>query len=346
MKAARLESVGNPLALRDIDVPHLPKKGALVKVKAAGVCHSDVHLRDGGYGKIDIVKDLGAKLPITLGHEIAGIVEEVGQEVKGFSSGDRVVVDPWIGDGTCKYCLSGQNNLCDNPTNLGENTDGGYAELVMVPDASYLAKTNMNLPEAAPLSCSGLTVFSALKKASLNPSMFLLLVGAGGGLGSMAIQLSKLEGVPTVIGVDTNSRALSMARSLGADFTLDVRDDNFKRDVKSVTDGYGPDVIIDFNSSTQTLAQFIPLLAKGGKYIMVGLYGGRLEYDSPFLINYQKQIATSVVGTLKEFKELIALSNRNYLKSTVTSSFKLEDVNTAIDNLKKGAAVGRQVVEF
>lgn len=346
MRAARLESIGNPLALRDIDVPLVPNKGALVKVKAAGVCHSDVHLRDGGYGKIDIVRDLGAKLPITLGHEIAGIVEEVGQDVRGFSVGDRVIVDPWIGDGTCKYCVSGQNNLCDNPTNLGENVDGGYAELVMVPDAAYLAKTNMTFSNAAPLSCSGLTVFSALKKASLNPSMFLLLVGAGGGLGSMAVQLSKLQGAPTVIGVDISSKALSMAKSLGADFAFDANDSNLERDIKSATDGYGPDVIIDFNSSTQTLSKFIPLVAKGGKYIMVGLYGGRLEYDSPFLINYQKQIATSVVGTLKEFKELVALSNRNYLKSTVTSSLKLESVNTAIDNLKKGAALGRQVIEF
>lgn len=346
MKAARLESVGKPLKLRDIDTPPVPKKGALVRVKAAGVCHSDVHLRDGGYGKIDIVKDLGAKLPITLGHEIAGIVEEVGEDVRGLSSGDRVVVNPWMGDGTCKYCLSGLTNLCDSPVNLGENTDGGYAELVAVPDSSYIAKTGLSFSDAAPLSCSGLTVYSALKKASLNPSMVLLLVGAGGGLGSMAVQLGKLLGAPTIIGVDTNTKALNLAKSLGADITLNVNDPDFEKEIKSTTDGYGPDVIIDFNSSTQTLSKFIPLLAKGGRYIMVGLYGGRLEYDTPNLINYQKQISTSVVGTLREFRELIALSDKKYLKSTVTSLFKLGDVNKAIDNLKRGTAQGRQIVEI
>jgi propanol-preferring alcohol dehydrogenase len=346
MKAARIEKVGEPLHIRDIEVPKIGRKEVLVKVKATGVCHSDVHLGDGGYGSIRIVEDLGAKIPITLGHEISGVIEEIGEEVSGYSVGDTVVIDPWIGDGTCRFCTSGHDNLCDHPTNLGENVDGGYAEFVKVPDFRYLAITKMSPSESATLSCSGLTAYSAIKRGDLSPNKNLLIIGAGGGLGSMAIQLSKIFGSPVIIGIDTNDDALRNAKIFGADYVLNVNERDFQKEIVSLTNGYGPDVVVDLNSSDFSLQTFIPLLAKGGRYIMVGLYGGKIVHDSPLLINYQKYLMTSVVGTLKEFKELVELSNRGHLRSTITKSIKLEDVNEALDNLKKGSIKGRQVVIF
>ena len=346
MKAARLETLHKPLQIRDIAIPAVGRNGILVKVKYAGVCHSDVHLRDGGYGPIKITKDLGAKLPITLGHEIAGIIEEVGEDVKGFSAGESVVVDPWIGDGTCRYCINGLDNICDHPSNLGENTDGGYAEFVNVPDFRYVGRISNLSPEAALLSCSGLTAYSAIRKGMFTPEMSLLIVGAGGGLGTMTVQLARVMGSPEIIAADINKDSLQKIRELGANHAVNVNETGFQKEILSLTNGYGPDVIIDLNASDWSLGTFIPMMAKGGKYIMVGLYGGKINYKAPLLINFQRNLLSSVVGTVREFKELIQLFNNGYIKSTVNSTVTLKEVNTALDNLKQGNIKGRQVVKF
>ena len=186
MRAMRLVEIGK-LKLTEVEVPKVKNCEVLVKTQAAGVCHSDVHIRSGYVGNLSL-KDLGIMIPVTLGHEIAGVIEEVGDEVQGFSKGDAVVINPWIGDGTCYYCKTGEENMCDNPKQLGIHTDGGFAEYVKVPHYKYLFRLRTLSPvEAAPLDCAGVTAYKAVRKADMDSSKVLTVLGAGGGLGTMAI---------------------------------------------------------------------------------------------------------------------------------------------------------------
>ena len=193
----RIVEWGKPLELQEIEIPKLSGRGALVKVSASGVCHTDVHLIAGSYdlgeGRKLSMADRGVGLPITLGHEIAGTVESLGSEAKAdqntLKNEDPVVVYPWLGCGACRKCRSGMENICENkPRTLGIFQDGGYAEHVFVPDVRYLIPLgNVDPKYGAPLACSGLTTFSAVKKSRAGPNELVVVIGAGG-LGTTVIQ--------------------------------------------------------------------------------------------------------------------------------------------------------------
>jgi len=173
MKAARIVEPNKPLEVIELTSPKPTGNEVIVKVKAAGVCHSDLHLWEGGYdlgdGNFLKVTDRGVKYPITPGHEIVGTVSEIGDSVKGVSVGDQVLVYPWLGCGECPACKVGNENLCDTPRSIGLFQDGGYAENVKVPHFKYLAKiSGIDLDGAASLACSGLTAYTAVKKANMN----------------------------------------------------------------------------------------------------------------------------------------------------------------------------------
>jgi propanol-preferring alcohol dehydrogenase len=210
----RLEEINKPLKLQEIEIPKPKGPQVLIKVEAAGVCHTDVHMRLGKFGNLRI-EDLGVKLPVTLGHEIASRIEEIGDEVNGYSKGDLVVANPWEGEGNCYYCRIGEEHLCDTPRWLGINYDGAYAEYLIVPHYKYLYKLRrLNAVEAAPLTCSGVTTYRAVRKASLDPSKSLIIVGAGGGLGTMATQIAKAVNGAIVIGIDVRDEAVEVAKKL------------------------------------------------------------------------------------------------------------------------------------
>ena len=184
MKAARIIKTKEPLEIKDVGVPKPKNDQVLVRVESAGVCHSDLHLWEGGYagpqGVFMKVEDRGVKFPLTPGHEVAGTIEEVGESVTGFSNGDRVLVYPWIGEGTCPACRVGEENVCDSPRSLGVYQDGGYSEMVLVPSHKYLVKLQGLDPNpAASLACSGLTAYTAVKKASAQAGDTLVIIGAG-----------------------------------------------------------------------------------------------------------------------------------------------------------------------
>ena len=344
MKAMRLIEPGQKLKLTDVEVPKIKEFEVLVKIQAAGVCHSDVHHRNGRLGTMNI-KDLGFKLPLTLGHEIAGLVEEMGDKVQGFSKGDMVAVNPWIGCGACYFCNIGEENLCENPRVLGVHVDGGYAEYVKVPHYKYLFKIRKISPvETAPLTCSGVTTYRAVKKANLSPSKVLVIIGAGGGLGTMAIQIAKATSGATIIGVDIREEALKAAMEAGADYVIDVRSNNVNDEIFKITDGRGADVIIDLINSDKTLSIYPFALAKCGKYIMVGMLGASLKYPSTSIILKETQFVGSVVGNQADFINIISLAERAKIKPLVTKIMKLEEVNDALDNLENARVVGRQVV--
>jgi len=220
--SARIIAPNEPLQISELEVPKPKENQVVVKVKAVGVCHSDLHLWEGGYnlgdGVFMKVTDRGVKYPVTPGHEIVGIVHELGTGVEGISVGDEVLVYPWIGCGDkCPACKAGNDNLCDTPKSLGVFQDGGYSEYVLVPHYKFLAKVSgIELESAASLACSGLTAYTAIKKANKNSPEFLVIIGAGG-LGLMAVQIAKAVTKSKIICVDLDDKRLETARNLGAD---------------------------------------------------------------------------------------------------------------------------------
>jgi alcohol dehydrogenase, propanol-preferring len=175
MKAARIVKVNKPLEVQELQIPKPRGSQTLIKVQSSGVCHSDVHVWEGYYegigGQQLKTTDRGVKYPLTSGHEIAGIVDNMGEQVEGFNKNEKVLVYPWIGEGMCPACRVGEENLCDKPRSLGIYRDGGYAEYVLVPSYKYLVKIgdDMDTDTSAPLSCAGLTAYGAVKNANLNP---------------------------------------------------------------------------------------------------------------------------------------------------------------------------------
>ena len=194
MKSAQIIEPNKPLQINEVEISKPSGNEVIVKVKSAGVCHSDLHLWEGGYDTGDgfmKVTDRGVKFPVIPGHEVVGVVEEVGDSVQAVSIGDVVLVYPWIGCGQCNTCEKGDTNLCESPKSLGVFQNGGYAERVLIPDYKFLAKINNLDPDAAAaLACSGLTAFTAIKKSLVNDPENILIVGAGG-LGLMAVQIAK-----------------------------------------------------------------------------------------------------------------------------------------------------------
>ena len=207
MKAVRIVRPKEPLQIQEIGTPKPKGSQVLVKVESSGVCHSDIHLWEGGYqgsgGQFLKTIDRGVKYPLTPGHEIAGIVDSLGEDAEGFfGKNDKAIVYPWIGEGLCPACRIGEENLCDKPRSLGVYTDGGYAEYVLVPSYKYLVKIgeDMDVDASATLSCSGLTAYSAIKSSIIKANENVVIVGGTGGLGLMAVQLAKgLTGAKVIV---------------------------------------------------------------------------------------------------------------------------------------------------
>lgn len=281
MLSARLIEFGSPLRLEEVPVPEPRGEEVLVRVEGAGVCHSVLHFVEGRFGRIS-VRDLGLRTPVTPGHEIGGRIARVGDRVKGFREGDKVVVDPWEGDLTCHYCRIGEEHLCDNPVKLGETVDGGFAEYVLVPNYRYLFRLDKLEPrEASPLPCAGITPYRAVvKRAQVRPGETVAMLGAGGGLGTMAVQVAKVAGA-TVIGVDVREDALLEAERVGADYVVDATKDGVE-EVRRIGEGRGVNVVLDTVGSNSTL-KFVDALDKMGRYVVIGLYGGDINYHAPYV---------------------------------------------------------------
>lgn len=365
MKAARITEPNEPLNVEEVELPQLEGSEVLVKIKASGVCHSDIHLWEGGYQGPDntFIKatDRGVRYPLTPGHEIAGTVEEVGNRVHDtnkFVKGDQVIVYPWIGEGLCPACLAGQENLCDDPRSLGIYRDGGYAEYVLVPNYTYLIKINedegedgsstntnnkLDLNFASTLSCSSLTAYSAVKNANLRPYDSLVVVGSGG-LGLNAIQLAKsLYGVNT-IAIDLNNDKLEIAKKNGADETINPKEEDPVKRINEITHNRGTEVIIDFVNSSKSVETNLKLLRKRGKLILVGLFGGEVKLNLLTLPTKAYTLSGSYNGTREELLELVSIAKKGIIKSVVSEKFTLDQATEALTKLKEGKIEGRGVI--
>jgi len=347
MRMFQVCTCGRPLEPREQPTPEPKGAEVLLKVLAAGVCHSDLHLVDGyfdmGGGKRLSLEDRGMKLPITLGHENVGEAVAVGPDVTSVKIGQRVLVDPWIGCGHCPACRRNEDNLCSAMRSVGVFSNGGYADYLTVPHPRYLFDIGDMPPErAAPLACSGATTFGALKKVTTLKREPTVIIGAGG-LGLMCLALHGKMGGHSAIVVDIDPAKRDAARQAGATAVVDAKTPDAVDQIKNLTNG-GAYAVIDLVGSSQSARLGYDSLAKGGKYIIVGLYGGDFTVSLPPIPMRALTIQGSYVSSVPEMEELMELVRRTGLPDVPVTTRPLDEVNAVHNELRAGKVVGRVVL--
>jgi alcohol dehydrogenase/propanol-preferring alcohol dehydrogenase len=345
----RLEAFGAPFALAETTLAEPRGREVLLRVRHAGVCHSDLHLREGffdlGNGKRFTLAERGMEPPLTLGHETVGEVIAAGAEAAPEAPrGALRLVFPWIGCGGCALCRMGLENLCAKPRFLGVQRPGGYADHILVPDPRYLLPIDGFDPAlAATWACSGVTAYGAVKKAL--PALEgdrVAVIGTGGvGSAALAILRALAPKVP-VIAVDLDAEKRRAALGAGATAAFDPAEGATA--LGRLADGR-LGAALDFVGSEATAKLATGALRKGGRYIVVGLYGGELRLPLPFIPMLALSVVGSYVGTLDEMKGLLAVAHEGRLPPIPIARRPLAEVNTALDDLKAGRVAGRVVLD-
>jgi D-arabinose 1-dehydrogenase-like Zn-dependent alcohol dehydrogenase len=348
MKSYDVCECGAPLRLMERPTPKPVGTEILLKVIAAGVCHSDLHIWDGYYdlggGKRLQLSDRGVKLPLTMGHENVGEVVAVGPGAVGVKIGDRRLVHPWLGCGECAVCRRGDEQLCRTPFSIGVFRSGGYADHLLVPHPRYLFDIGGIAPEkAAPLACSGITTYGALKKVGpLLQEEPVVIIGAGG-LGLMCLALHRAMGGKAAIVVDIDPVKREVARRAGAQAVIDGNTADAAKEIIEATKG-GAWAVIDLVGASRTVQLGVDSLVKGGKVIVVGLFGGDITVPTPSLPLRAMTIQGSYVGSLTEMAELLDLVRRKGAPNLPVATRPLAAVNDALNDLKAGKVIGRVVL--
>ena len=350
MISFRLERFGAPLVeLRD-DTPRPSGHEVVVAVGSCGVCHSDVHLADGYFdlgngGRVDLAKSVAP--PRTLGHEIAGTVVAIGPDAHGVAIGDRRVVYPWIGCGTCATCRSGDEHLCAAPRTIGINVDGGFADHVVVPHARYLFEYEpLSEEQACTYACSGLTAFGALKKVAASfegaNAGTLLIIGAGG-VGLSGIRMAAQLGLPAPVVAEVDRSKWDLAREAGAADVIDPKADGAARALMKATGGVV--AAIDFVGAGETFAFGFGVLKKGGTLVSVGLFGGATTISPAMLALKAVRVVGSYVGSPAEMRELMQLARTGSLPALTLEHRPLDAAAATLEALKAGHIRGRAVLK-
>jgi D-arabinose 1-dehydrogenase-like Zn-dependent alcohol dehydrogenase len=319
-----------------------------MRIERCGLCHSDLHIQDGyadlGGGKrLDTTR--GTTLPFTLGHEIAGVVEEVGADVAQQLIGTKRAVFPWIGCGQCQNCLEGDENLCAKQRFLGVAIDGGFASHVLVPDAKYLLDYgSLSVNQAATLMCSGVTAYGALKRLVDRPRQRNLLLIGLGGVGQMGLAFAQAMFKQNISVADLSQAARDSALNNGAAIAYDPAEPDITRRIIKETEG-GFDAIVDFAGNDKSMAFAISVLARGGKIVVSGLMGGNFSLPMVQWVYKRMTVEGFMTGTLAEAHELMALARSGKVKPTPMQEEPMSDVQTWIDALRAGKVIGRIVLK-
>jgi len=350
MRAWAVIESGQPL--KEIELPTPEPKGTevLLEVTYCGVCHSDLHIWDGYYdvggGKQMSLKDRGVVLPLAMGHEIVGRVVKLGPEASGVKAGDIRIVYPWLGCGQCEKCLAEDDNMCSVAAkSLGVFANGGYGTHVIAPHPRHLVDPgSLNPAVAATYACSGITVYSAIKKAMpLKPTQPIVLVGAGG-LGLNAIAILKALKHQNIITVDISAEKREAAMKAGATKTVDGSGDDVAKRIMEAAGGPVP-AVIDLVNGTATARFAFGALDKGGKLIQVGLFGGELTLALPIMAMRALTVQGSYVGNPKELRELVKLAQAGDLEALPVATIPQNQANEALNRLRDGKVTGRLVLK-
>ena len=337
MKAALMREYHRPLELVDRPVPEVARAAdVLIRVGGAGVCATDLHAIEG------LMEPAGVTLPLVLGHENAGWVEEVGAGVTTVSKGDAVLVYPPYSCGLCVPCRRGNDMHCVRHEFTGLSVDGGFADFVLVSERSLVRLPDGVEPaEVAPHADAGLTAYHAVRRLShlAVPGSTAVVIGVGG-VGHIALQLVRELGSSSIVAIDTDERRRRLAAELGADEVLDGRAP--VEEVRELTDGRGADLVFDFVGTDQSHADSVAMLARGGTYSVIG-YGGMVSVPSGALVGNEHAVVGNLVGTWIDLWEVLQLhaAGRLVLK---TETHPLDSVNEALARLRDGEVTGRAVL--
>jgi 2-desacetyl-2-hydroxyethyl bacteriochlorophyllide A dehydrogenase len=340
MRAVRLTQVNHPLEMQEIPVPALGDSDVLVRVKAAGICHSDVHYRVG--------KSPVYPLPMTLGHEVAGVIETAGKNVTRLKPGDRVCLHYMVTCGNCYYCTTGNEQFCEHGKMIGHYTDGGYADFIAVPERSaVLLPAEIPFEQGATLMCASATALHALRKGRLKGGETVAVFGAGG-LGMSAVQLARALGAREVYAVDIHPAKLALAQSYGA-IPVDAAHQDPSAEIKRLSGGRGVDVSLELIGLPLTMKQALRSLAIFGRAVMVGITERSLEVDTYHeLLGPETELIGSNDHLLQELPLLIEYARSGVLdlSRVVSRTVPLEAgaINAALDDLEGFSAEVRTVI--
>ncbi|USS87959.1 alcohol dehydrogenase AdhP [Fructilactobacillus hinvesii] len=322
--------------VKDVQLRPIEDHEALVKIEYCGLCHTDLHVAAGDFGEVP---------GRIIGHEGVGKVIQVGKDVDNLKIGDRVSI-AWFysADGTCRYCVTGNETLCRNVKNAGFSVDGAMAEECIV-DAKYAVKVPDELDpvQATSLTCAGVTTYKALKEGDTKPGDWVEIVGAGG-LGNLAVQLAKHVFGARVVVTDGDPAKLEAAKENGADVVINRHDDDATDQIIKATDG-GVDASIVTAVSATAFTNAVNALAPNGTLVAVALPKGDMALNIDKTVLDGIKVAGSLVGTREDLRETFEFGAAGEVKPIVKTD-KLENINHVIDDMKAGKIVGRVVFDF
>ena len=348
MKAWAVVEANAPLEELELPTPVPKGSEVLIEVTHCGVCHSDLHFWKGEYdmggGKVMKLADRGVTLPRAPGHEVAGRVVAVGPHATGVEFGRIYVAYPWLGCGHCKECAAEHDNMCSAQHSIGVIHHGGFASHVLVPHPRYLVDPGKVDPAlAATYACSGITVYSAIRKVMpLEADRPVVLIGAGG-LGLTAIAMLKALDHQAIISVDLDPAKRAAASKAGATATIDGAGDDLAQRIIEVGGGAVP-AVIDFVNSSATARAGFDALAKGGKLILVGVAGGEITLSLATMVFRANAVVASLTGSPQDLRDVLALANSGKLPPTPITTCPKSDANAALKSLKSGMVTGRLVL--
>lgn len=334
MKAAVVNEFNQELEIKEVPIPELAYGEILVKIKACGVCHTDLHAANGDW-------PVKPKLPLIPGHEGVGIIEKVAEGVTSLKVGDRVGI-PWLYSacGECEYCLTGRETLCPDQLNAGYSIDGGYAEYCKAP-ANYVVKVpeGLDFAEVSPIFCAGVTTYKALKVSEAKPGDWVAIYGIGG-LGHVALQYAKAMGF-NVIAVDIQDDKLELAKELGADITVNGLKNDPAQDIINKVGGV--QAAISVAVTKKAFEQAYSSVKRGGTLVVVGLPNADLPIPIFNTVLNGVTVKGSIVGTRKDLQEAVEFAAQGKVRTNIETQ-PLDQINEVFHRLEKGQINGRVVL--
>jgi len=341
MKAARIHKPGEMLRIEEIEKPKLEKDTAVVKVKAAGVCATELDFLEG-------IFPFGPD-PLVLGHEIAGLIDEIDPEAgSGFKKGDRVAIHNVMNCGKCYHCRNGMENACPNRKGqIGFTHNGGFEEYVQIPVASLVAlPEQVSFEEGAVLACSGMSAVHSTRVAGTTAGDTVVVNGIGG-VGIMCIQVAKIFGA-WVIGVADSVEKVELAKKVGADEALVISDyGKLGDEVRKLTDGRGVDVYYELVGTTATLKAGIDCLALGGRLLIIGYQKEQnLDFYPVDLLVKEGKVVTSVAGCKRDLELVLRFASQKRANPIIENRMPLARINDALQLIIDRKVKGRSVIVF
>lgn len=327
MKAAVLHQIGEELKIEEVQAPALGRGGVLVKTAAAGLCHTDLGIMD---GHVPI-----GRLPMILGHEVAGEVVQIGEDVPAALIGKRVCVSYGLVCGRCVQCKSGNDTLCDKWQTMGRTINGGFAEYIAAPAENIeILPDGLSYEEGAIIPCSVATAYHAVKRAGIGLGQIVAIFGVGG-VGLNAVQFANLAG-GDVIAIDVADEKLDMARSLGARQLVNARKADPVSAVKAISDGRGADACLEFVGSPATYRASIGSVRRGGRVVVAGYHPEPMKVGSLRLMLDEVTVTGAHVANQREIREILGLaaSKKINLKPMVTHTVIFDDIGAGLERLR------------